>query len=82
MKIVISLLAIVLVKNEINADLRRQGEKSIEWVMQEAVAGKVFAASHAEKGNDVPVVWSTTKAEKVEGGYKFTGKKSFKCRRK
>ncbi len=59
------------------ADLWRQGEKSLEWVLQEAVAGKVFAAGHAESGNDVPVVWSTTKAEKVEGGYKFTGKKSF-----
>ena len=59
------------------ADLWRQGDKSLEWILREAAAGKVFAAGHAESGNDVPVVWSTTKAEKVEGGYKFTGRKSF-----
>jgi alkylation response protein AidB-like acyl-CoA dehydrogenase len=37
----------------------------------------VFAAGHAESGNDIPVLLSTTKAERVEGGYRFTGRKSF-----
>jgi alkylation response protein AidB-like acyl-CoA dehydrogenase len=37
----------------------------------------VFAAGHAESGNDVPVLFSTTKAERVTGGYRFTGRKSF-----
>ena len=42
-----------------------------------AAAGEVFAAGHAESGNDIPVLLSTTKAERVEGGYRFTGRKSF-----
>lgn len=59
------------------ADLWRQGDKSLEWILKEAANGQVFAAGHAESGNDVPVLYSTTKAEKVDGGYKFTGHKSF-----
>ncbi len=59
------------------ADLWRAGDKSMEWLLREAAAGKVFAAGHAESGNDVPGVYSTTTAEKVEGGYRFTGRKSF-----
>ena len=39
--------------------------------------GAVFAASHAESGNDLPLLLSTTKAERVDGGYRFTGRKSF-----
>jgi alkylation response protein AidB-like acyl-CoA dehydrogenase len=39
--------------------------------------GEIFAAGHAESGNDVPLLLSTTKAERVEGGYRFTGHKSF-----
>jgi alkylation response protein AidB-like acyl-CoA dehydrogenase len=39
--------------------------------------GDVYAAGHAEGGNDAPVAYSTTKAERVEGGYLFTGRKSF-----
>jgi alkylation response protein AidB-like acyl-CoA dehydrogenase len=59
------------------ADLWRRGDKSCEWVLREAGAGEVFAAGHAESGNDLPLLLSTTKAERVNGGYKFTGKKSF-----
>lgn len=59
------------------ADLWRQGDKSLEWILKEAMNGQVFAAGHAESGNDVPVLYSTTKAEKVDGGYKFTGHKLF-----
>ena len=59
------------------ADLWRQGDKSLEWALKDGAAGEVFAAGHAESGNDVPVLYSTTKAEKVAGGYKFTGHKSF-----
>jgi alkylation response protein AidB-like acyl-CoA dehydrogenase len=59
------------------ADLWRRGDKSLEWVLREAAAGEVFAAGHAESGNDVPVLASTTKAERVEGGYRFTGHKAF-----
>jgi alkylation response protein AidB-like acyl-CoA dehydrogenase len=59
------------------ADLWRAGDKSLLWVLEEAVHGEIFAAGHAESGNDIPVLLSTTKAERVEGGYRFTGRKSF-----
>jgi alkylation response protein AidB-like acyl-CoA dehydrogenase len=61
----------------IAADLWRAGDKSLQWILEEAAAGEVFAAGHAEAGNDIPVLLSTTKAEKVPGGYTFTGRKSF-----
>jgi alkylation response protein AidB-like acyl-CoA dehydrogenase len=59
------------------ADAWRGGDKSIEWILREAGAGEVFAAGHAEHGNDIPGLLSTTKAERVDGGYRFTGRKSF-----
>jgi alkylation response protein AidB-like acyl-CoA dehydrogenase len=59
------------------ADLWRAGDRSLQWVLEEAARGEVFAAGHAESGNDVPVLLSTTRAERVEGGYRFTGRKSF-----
>jgi alkylation response protein AidB-like acyl-CoA dehydrogenase len=59
------------------ADTWRAGDKSNEWLLREAAAGEIFAAGHAEHGNDIPVLLSSTKAEKVDGGYKFTGRKSF-----
>jgi len=61
----------------IAAHLWRGGDKSLEWILRETMAGEVFAAGHAETGNDLPVLLSTTKAEKVSGGYKFTGRKAF-----
>jgi alkylation response protein AidB-like acyl-CoA dehydrogenase len=59
------------------ADLWRAGDRSQRWLLEAAAAGDVFAAGHAESGNDIPVLLSTTKAERVEGGYRFTGRKSF-----
>src|SRR5215472_12287449 len=59
------------------ADLRRGGDTSLEWMLREGAAGEVFAAGHAESGNDIPVLLSTTKAERVDGGYRFTGHKHF-----
>ncbi len=59
------------------ADLWRRGDSSLEWILKDAAAGEVFAAGHAESGNDVPVLLSTAKAERVEGGYRFTGRKMF-----
>ena len=53
------------------------GDTSLEWILREAAAGEIFAAGHAESGNDIPVLLSTTKAERVEGGYRFTGHKHF-----
>lgn len=59
------------------SDLWRQGDKSLEWLLKEAGEGKVFAAGHSESGNDHPVLYSTTEAKKVDGGYTFTGHKMF-----
>jgi len=59
------------------ADLWRAGDLSQLWLLEAAAAGQVFAAGHAESGNDIPVLLSTTKAQRVEGGYRFTGRKSF-----
>lgn len=59
------------------ADLRRHGDASLEWVLRDAAAGEIFAAGHAESGNDVPVLLSSTKAERIDGGYRFTGRKQF-----
>jgi alkylation response protein AidB-like acyl-CoA dehydrogenase len=59
------------------ADLWRRGDTSLEWMLREAAAGEVFAAGHAETGSDIPVLLSTSKAERVDGGYRFTGRKHF-----
>jgi alkylation response protein AidB-like acyl-CoA dehydrogenase len=59
------------------ADLWRAGDKSLEWLLKATVAGEVFAAGHAETGNDMPLLLSTTKAERVDGGYRFSGRKAF-----
>ena len=59
------------------ADLWRRGDTSLEWLLREAAAGEIFAAGHAESGNDIPVLLSCSKAERVEGGYRFTGRKQF-----
>ena len=59
------------------ADLWRSGDTSLEWILREAAAGEIFAAGHAESGNDLPVLLSTAKAERVEGGYRITGAKQF-----
>ena len=59
------------------ADLWRRGDTSLEWMLRDAAAGEIFAAGHAESGNDIPVLLSTTKAERIDGGYIFTGHKQF-----
>ena len=56
---------------------RMTKDKSIEFILEEAAKGEVFAAGHAEPGNETSIVMSGTKAEKVPGGYKFTGRKAF-----
>ncbi len=59
------------------ADLWRQGDKSLSWILEEAVAGEVFAAGHGEAGNDLPVLLSTARAERVDGGYRIYAHKIF-----
>jgi alkylation response protein AidB-like acyl-CoA dehydrogenase len=59
------------------ADLYRAGDMSLLWLLEEAAKGEVFAAGHGEAGNDMPLLLSTTRAERVEGGYRFWGHKVF-----
>jgi alkylation response protein AidB-like acyl-CoA dehydrogenase len=59
------------------ADLWRAGDHSMDFVLQEGAAGEVYAAGHAESGNDLPVLLSTASAVKADGGYKITGRKAF-----
>jgi alkylation response protein AidB-like acyl-CoA dehydrogenase len=59
------------------ADLWRAGDKSLKFILEETVAGEVFAAGHGERGNDFPLLASTASAERVDGGYKLTGHKMF-----
>jgi alkylation response protein AidB-like acyl-CoA dehydrogenase len=59
------------------ADLWRSGDKSLSWLLEEAVNGEVFAAGHGEGGNDFPVLLSTATAEPVPGGYRIHAHKIF-----
>ncbi len=61
----------------IAADLWRQGDKSLSWILEKAGEGEIFAALHGEAGNDFPAAYSTSKAERVDGGWKVTGHKIF-----
>jgi alkylation response protein AidB-like acyl-CoA dehydrogenase len=57
--------------------MRQMGDHSLDWLLKEAAAGEVFAAGHGETGAELPLFLSTTKAERVDGGYTFTGHKIF-----
>ena len=59
------------------ADLWRAGDKSLAWLLEETVAGEVFAAGHGEAGNDFPVLMSSAWAERVAGGYRIYAHKIF-----
>ena len=59
------------------ADLLRMGDSSCGWILEQAAQGEVFAAGHGEAGNDFPVMLSTARAERAEGGYRFYGHKIF-----
>ena len=58
-------------------DLYMAGDSSLEWMLREGAAGEVFAAGHAEMGNDLPGLLSTSSAERVEGGWRINGRKMF-----
>ena len=58
-------------------ELDRVSDPSLRWIQLAAAAGEVFAAGHAEAGNDIPVLLSTCRAERVDGGYRLTGRKQF-----
>jgi hypothetical protein len=49
------------------ADMLSRGDESLAWVLKAAAAGHVFAAGHGEWGNDIPLLLSTSEAERVDG---------------
>jgi alkylation response protein AidB-like acyl-CoA dehydrogenase len=59
------------------ADVYRAGDHTLDWLLKEAAAGEVFAAGHGERGNDLPVLVSSSTAERVDGGYRFNCHKIF-----
>ena len=59
------------------ADLLRFGDDRMAWILQAAADGHVFAAGHGEAGNDAGLFASTAVAERVDGGWKITGRKVF-----
>jgi alkylation response protein AidB-like acyl-CoA dehydrogenase len=59
------------------ATLHAAGDTSCDWMLEEGARGEVFAAGHSESGNDLPVLYSTARADRVDGGYRFTGHKNF-----
>ena len=58
-------------------EVERTGDTSLRWILEAAVNGEVFAAGHAETGNDIPVLLSTCEAYRTEGGYVLNGRKQF-----
>ena len=57
--------------------LKDRGDDSLQWVLDDAASGELFAFGNSEQGNDL-VLWdSLTTADTVEGGYAFTGTKIF-----
>ena len=59
------------------ADLLRNGDTSMRFLLEEAANGKIFAAIHGESGNDIPLLLSSASAERVTGGWKINGHKIF-----
>jgi len=57
--------------------LKDRGDDSLQWVLDDAAAGELFAFGISEPGNDL-VLWdSLTTVDTVEGGYSFMGTKIF-----
>ena len=56
------------------------GDPSLRWILEAAAGGEVFAAGHAETGNDIPVLLSTCQATRVEGGWRLDGQKTWTTR--
>jgi len=58
--------------------LRERGDHSLDWIIDEAAAGELFAFGNSEAGNDQVMFDSRTVAEpQPDGSYLFTGTKIF-----
>ncbi|MGD8194090.1 acyl-CoA dehydrogenase family protein [Herbiconiux sp. P18] len=55
-----------------------RGDDSLAWLLDDAVAGEVFAFGNSEAGNDLVLFGSRTRAvPRSDGSYAFTGTKIF-----
>ncbi|MEO5898972.1 MAG: acyl-CoA dehydrogenase family protein, partial [Ilumatobacteraceae bacterium] len=61
----------------LGADLARLGHPFGERILNWATTGEVLASGHGEAGNDIPIALSTTRAERVPGGWRIHGRKLF-----
>ena len=59
------------------ADLYNKGDKSHGWILEQARQGAIFAYGYSNSSNDLDVLYATTKAERVDGGYRFYGHRHF-----
>ncbi|MGB6059240.1 MAG: acyl-CoA dehydrogenase family protein [Microthrixaceae bacterium] len=59
------------------SDLARMGDDSMKAILERASHGDVLAALHGEAGNDLPLLLSTTNAERTDGGWLISGHKIF-----
>ncbi|WP_221420531.1 acyl-CoA dehydrogenase family protein [Conyzicola lurida] len=58
--------------------LRERGDSSLDWIIDEAAAGELFAFGNSEAGNDQVMFDSrTVAAPQADGSYLFTGTKIF-----
>lgn len=58
--------------------LHERGDHSLDWVLDDAAAGELFAFGNSEPGNDL-VLWDslTTATPTDDGGFSFEGRKIF-----
>lgn len=57
--------------------LKGRGDESLQFVLDQAEAGEIFAFGNSEAGNDSVLFDSNTRAEPTAGGYRFYGRKIF-----
>jgi alkylation response protein AidB-like acyl-CoA dehydrogenase len=58
--------------------LHERGDSSLDWLLEEAASGEVFAFGYSEPGNDLVLLGSRTEARPDgAGGYTFHGRKIF-----
>jgi alkylation response protein AidB-like acyl-CoA dehydrogenase len=58
--------------------LRERGDSSLDWILDDAAAGELFAFGNSEAGNDQVMFDSRTSAvPQADGSYVFTGTKIF-----
>jgi alkylation response protein AidB-like acyl-CoA dehydrogenase len=61
----------------IAADLYRKNDQSQAWILEEARNGAIFAFGYSESGNDLEALYASSRAERVDGGYRFYGHRHF-----